>query len=199
MARPQTISDEQILSGVERYLSRTADSEWTLADVGAAVGIHAATLIKRFGSKHGLAVALSRRWIAAIPDTVPTGDPLAELRRWLNSLTTTAAAPIPGSDDGAAGRSELALFAADLVDPRLRDLLAEGWAAQLRHTTALIAAVRLSGELARLPWEAEFAATVVMDTITGQRLRSATAASAPITPPNNREAATALALVESWR
>lgn len=223
MARPQTLTDEQILSGVERYLSNTAGSDWTLADVGSAVGLHAATLVKRFGSKHGLTVALSRRWIDSVPTTVPDGDPLEELRAWLASMAGSGGADRGAESQGTAshdtsaltgydGRADLALFAADLVDPVLRDLLTTGWDAQLRHTAALVEAVRSSGGFPRLPWQSEFAATVLMDATTGQRLRSAavaarrTAQQSVATPSRdgladsliNRDAATALALVESW-
>ena len=57
MARRKTISDEDVLSAAIRAMYAGGPADFTLAGVAAAAGIAPATLIQRFGDKHGLIVA----------------------------------------------------------------------------------------------------------------------------------------------
>jgi AcrR family transcriptional regulator len=57
MARTKTISDEAVLAAAATVMFAKGPSEFTLADVARAVGIAPATLVQRFGDKHGLVVA----------------------------------------------------------------------------------------------------------------------------------------------
>jgi AcrR family transcriptional regulator len=54
MPRPRRISDEAVLEGAMRVISRTGPAEFTLAAVAAEVGIAPPTLLQRFGDKRGL-------------------------------------------------------------------------------------------------------------------------------------------------
>jgi AcrR family transcriptional regulator len=56
MARPKRISDEDVLAGTLRVMSRKGPAELTLALVAAEVGIAPATLLQRFGDKQGLII-----------------------------------------------------------------------------------------------------------------------------------------------
>jgi AcrR family transcriptional regulator len=56
--RPRTVQDDAILEAAINVLSRTGPERMTLADVGAEVGLSAATLVQRFGSKRALMLAL---------------------------------------------------------------------------------------------------------------------------------------------
>jgi AcrR family transcriptional regulator len=58
--RPRTIDDSGILEGAGRIISRHGPARFTLADVGSEVGLSAAALVRRFGSKRGLMLALAR-------------------------------------------------------------------------------------------------------------------------------------------
>jgi AcrR family transcriptional regulator len=58
--RPRTIDDAGILDAAGRIISRRGPNRFTLADVGAEVGLSAAALVRRFGSKRGLMLALAR-------------------------------------------------------------------------------------------------------------------------------------------
>jgi AcrR family transcriptional regulator len=58
MPRPRTITDEKLLNGAARAISRVGPSRLTLADVAAEVGVSPATLVQRFGSKRELLLAL---------------------------------------------------------------------------------------------------------------------------------------------
>jgi AcrR family transcriptional regulator len=57
--RPKTVSDEQILAATARVIGRTGPQRLTLAEVGSEVGLSAATLLQRFGSKRELLLALA--------------------------------------------------------------------------------------------------------------------------------------------
>ncbi|HWW87915.1 MAG TPA: TetR/AcrR family transcriptional regulator [Vicinamibacterales bacterium] len=58
--RPRTIEDRAILEAAIRIVSRLGPGKFTLADVGREVGLSAATLVQRFGSKRGLMLALAK-------------------------------------------------------------------------------------------------------------------------------------------
>ena len=56
MARPRALSDEQVLDRVASAID-TASATWTLAGAARSAGLHPATLIERFGSRHHLLLA----------------------------------------------------------------------------------------------------------------------------------------------
>ena len=58
--RPRTIDDGAILEAAGRIVSRHGPAKFTLADIGSEVGLSAAALVRRFGSKRGLMLALAR-------------------------------------------------------------------------------------------------------------------------------------------
>lgn len=60
MARPRTVADADILMALHAVVGRLGPARMTLADVGAEVGLSAAALVQRFGSKRGLLLAFAR-------------------------------------------------------------------------------------------------------------------------------------------
>jgi AcrR family transcriptional regulator len=58
--RPRTVDDAAILEAAGRIISRHGPGRFTLSDIGSEVGLSAATLVQRFGSKRGLMLALAR-------------------------------------------------------------------------------------------------------------------------------------------
>jgi len=60
MARRKTISDEEVLDAAAKVMFAVGPS-FTLADVARTSGIAPATLVQRFGDKHGLTVAAIAR------------------------------------------------------------------------------------------------------------------------------------------
>ena len=56
--RPRTIPDAQILVAAQTTMARLGPAKLTLAEVAKDVGLSAATLVQRFGSKRGLMLAL---------------------------------------------------------------------------------------------------------------------------------------------
>ncbi len=57
--RPRTKDDAAILEAAGRIISRLGPAKFTLADIAREVGLSAATLVQRFGSKRGLMLALA--------------------------------------------------------------------------------------------------------------------------------------------
>jgi AcrR family transcriptional regulator len=144
MARPRSITDERMLTAAGTVISRIGPG-FTLADIAAEAGIAAGTLVARFGSKHGLLVAITnsaldglRRDFAAAVTGVD--DPVAAVReallRWYAPL-----------DDPASAANNLAQLAADLGDPELRATMADFYAAMEAGLVPLldVAAGRLPG------------------------------------------------------
>ena len=64
--RPRTIADADILAAASRVLSKIGPARLTLADVGRACGLSPGALIKRFGSKRGLLLAMSRQSMESV-------------------------------------------------------------------------------------------------------------------------------------
>ena len=55
--RPRTVSDEHIFVATGLAITRLGPTRLTLADVASEVGLSAAALVQRFGSKRQLLVA----------------------------------------------------------------------------------------------------------------------------------------------
>lgn len=160
MSRPRTLTDEVILDRLGAFLaSRDGVSPWTLAEAGRQVGLTPAGLLKRFGSRQGMLVALSTRWIEQIPTGPSGGDPLVELTGWVTAK-------------GAGGRpliGRLTDLVADLADPVLTGLLVKGWAREREYVAELLGELDLPG----LP-DPAVGAAVLLDCLTGAGLRAGT-------------------------
>ena len=186
MARPREHSDDDLLDRISRGLAEASGS-WTLAEAARAAGVHPATLVKRFGSKHAVMVALSKRWSAAIPEAPLTHDCLAELRSWVEGVAT----PPPDRSRGVAG---VTMLLEDLKDNELSQLLSAGWERQITYLTALISGAHADGQLSRSP-EPRTAAALLLDIVNGSYLRAAASARSTTTVAPR----TLLhALMESW-
>ena len=76
MPRPKSVSDEVILSRMHRLIQRIGPDRFTLAAAGSEVGLSAATLVQRFGTKRDLLLAADRwavdQWVAGM-DEAPSG------------------------------------------------------------------------------------------------------------------------------
>jgi AcrR family transcriptional regulator len=57
--RPRTVSDADILMAAGTTITRVGPGKLTLAAVGKEIGLSAATLVQRFGSKRGLLLAMA--------------------------------------------------------------------------------------------------------------------------------------------
>ena len=161
MPRPRRDDQETLLARIAAGLSqRTSLDPWTLAELAPTAGLSPAGLIKRFGSRQGILVALSRRWIDAIPERPSGDDAVEELRRWVALRFS------PGDAEGVA--IGLVNLLDDLTDPALRALLAEGWGKEISYLAALLQDMPL-----RRLHDAGTGAYLLFDALNGAMLRSA--------------------------
>jgi AcrR family transcriptional regulator len=58
--RPRTVTDEDIIAAAATVIGRLGPGKLTLAGVGKEIGLSAATLVQRFGSKRGLLLAMAK-------------------------------------------------------------------------------------------------------------------------------------------
>lgn len=116
--RPRTVSDEQIFAATARAVTRLGPARLTLADVADTVGLSAAALVQRFGSKRGLLLA----FVTSAPGTADecfvrvraaNTSPLAAL----TAAALDAAAHVKSPDELA---NSVAFLQIDLSDPDFR-------------------------------------------------------------------------------
>jgi AcrR family transcriptional regulator len=115
--RPLAFTDDQLLAAAASAIADVGPGALTLAEVGQRTGASPATLVKRFGSKRGLLVAVARRGVydveQAFRDTGVDGESaLSRLENVLTGLT----ADIRGREQMA---HHVAFLVLDLTDPEL--------------------------------------------------------------------------------
>jgi AcrR family transcriptional regulator len=64
--RPRTVTDERIIEAVAKVIGRVGPAKLTLADVGKEIGLSAATLVQRYGSKRGLLLAVATSAVESV-------------------------------------------------------------------------------------------------------------------------------------
>lgn len=140
MARPKTITDERLLAAAAEVIGRKGPG-FTVADVAERAGVSVGTVAGRFGSKSGLLQALTRQTTAenerrmraaAAAATDPADGLRAALLTWFEDLA-----------DPAEAQNHLAQLGVDLIDPRLRALLADLYEATERTVLELTRRVEL--------------------------------------------------------
>jgi AcrR family transcriptional regulator len=93
VARPRSVSEEQILLATQQALLRLGPAGITLAEVASAVGLAPATLVQRYGSKRGLLLAFARSAAASAKAPfeqarLSVASPVLALRRALVQIAT---------------------------------------------------------------------------------------------------------------
>lgn len=162
MIRPRAASDDDLLARIDAGLSgRTDPAPWSLQDAATHAGMSPAGLVKRFGSKEGLLLALARRWVALVP-TGRTGAeaPADELRRYVRENFD---APSPAAAVVALGE-----LMGDLWSPASADLLRQGWAKQVAYVATLLDQVPLAAHV-----DPHVAARTLLDALHGALYRRA--------------------------
>ena len=158
MARPTHITDERLIAAAGVVISRLGPG-FTLADIAAEAQVSVGTVAQRFGSKHGLLVAMTRGAIEGMrgrlrgPGDGPgpsDGDPISA------TIQAIVAAYAPLDDPGTAANN-LAQLAVDLADPELRLLMAEFYSVMEAELAALLARAVVAGALPGAPPAAQAA------------------------------------------
>ena len=143
--RPRTVPDATILQATATIIGRLGPSRFTLADVGAEVGLSPATLVQRFGSKRGLMLALARSAAAGVDDCFAQIRARHPSPRAALVAAATFMAGMVESPESLA--NHLAFLQIDLSDPEFHALALENHMANLRGYQALIEDAIAAGEL----------------------------------------------------
>jgi AcrR family transcriptional regulator len=113
MPRPRTVSDEAILDAVLALAHRVGPARVTFAAVAAEVGLSAATLVQRFGTKRDLLLAADKRgidhWVGAL-DRSTAASPLTRVVEGLVLAVEGVATP-------ELMANSVAMLQLDLADP----------------------------------------------------------------------------------
>lgn len=143
--RPRTASDAAILDATARAIGRLGPSRLTLADVAAEVGLSAAALVQRFGSKRGLLLALARASSAAAGEEF--GAVRAAHRSPLGALRAYAEGQARFMEPPEALANHLAFLQVDLTDPEFHRLTLDAFRAAEGEIRALLEEAVAAGEL----------------------------------------------------
>ena len=122
-ARPRTVSNADILFAAARVISQVGPTRLTLADVGRASGLSPGALVKRFGSKRGLLLAMSRQSVESV------GECFAAVRSAhrapLDAFVAAALEMTRYVKTPQEVANSLAYFQIDLTDPEFYALMKE--------------------------------------------------------------------------
>lgn len=143
MPRPRTLSDEAILDAVLDLAHRIGPARLTFAAVAAEVGLSAATLVQRFGTKRDLLLAADKRgvdlWVGAL-DRSTAVSPLARVVEGLVLAVDGVATP-------ELMANSVAMLQLDLADPDFHAETLRGARAVRAHIERDLSAALDAGEL----------------------------------------------------
>jgi AcrR family transcriptional regulator len=148
VARPRKIDDEHLLAASASVISRFGPA-FTLADVATEARVAAGTLVHRFGSRHGLLVALLDSAIASARSRMATAAGSCDAA--LTEVRTVLVDQYAPLDDPLTAARHLAQLGFDLADNDLRERLAVMHAAVREGLCALLARAAVDGELPGAP------------------------------------------------
>ena len=144
MPRPRTVSDDAILDAVLALAQRVGPARVTLAAAAREVGLSAATLVQRFGTKRELLLAADKRgvdlWVAALE-----GSETSPLARVVEGLVR-AAGPDTTPEQMA---NSVALLQLDLAEPDFHAETLRGAQAVRARIAADLSDAQAAGELRR--------------------------------------------------
>jgi AcrR family transcriptional regulator len=154
VGRPRTVSDEQILSGAGHLIGRVGPARLTLAEVGREVGLSAATLIQRFGSRRGFLLALARHGVDTLPRRVAEAATGARPAHALVDVFADMAGGVRSTEEFA---NHLAFLLLDLADPDFHRISRDYANAVEQAIAEVLTAGQTAGELtpgdlSHLPW-----------------------------------------------
>jgi AcrR family transcriptional regulator len=160
------LNGDRLLDAAAQELAEVGPAAFTLAGAAERAGASAATYIKRFGSRHGVFMALNRRWADSVSDGI---DSAVAMRQGVDRLREAVLWGVPEMDVAAHAVNNLAVFALDLTHSDMRAILHEGWMAQLHKITDLLTDIMRNGLLAAAPGP-EQAARMLIALVEGTRI-----------------------------
>ena len=143
--RPRTVTDERILEAVAKVIGRVGPGKLTLADVGREIGLSAATLVQRYGSKRGLLLAVAA---SAVESVDACFDLVRAAHRSPLAAVVAAATDITRYlDTPEEVANHLAFLQMDLSDPDFHRLMLINSQKMLEGYTRLLREAVDAGEL----------------------------------------------------
>ena len=143
--RPRTVHDDAILDAAVQVLSRIGAAKMTLADVGSEVGLSAATLVQRFGSKRDMMLSVKKHVITHIQARFDSA--VAAHASPLDALFA-AAADRPGPMDGHITlANRMSFFFSQMDDPEFHALAVQNRDSAIAGFRKLLDAAIEAGEL----------------------------------------------------
>ncbi|MFI1993108.1 TetR/AcrR family transcriptional regulator [Actinoplanes sp. NPDC020271] len=140
MARPRTVSDDAILAATANAVAASGPAGVTLAQIGAGVGLTAAALLKRFGSKDQLLLALARHSAEVVPARLAAAPTVAAL---VDEFVAMAASV----RDSAEFANHLAFLLMDLSVPEFQQVAREYATAVESAIAVVLRSAAASGEI----------------------------------------------------
>jgi AcrR family transcriptional regulator len=163
MSRPRTTSDEAVLAGLSRAISRLGPVALTLADLGEDTGLSPAALVQRFGSKRGLLLALAQRRPAEVREDFAAARQAQASP--LEALMAALAAAVHDADTPKALANQLAFVQMELGDADFHRPAFEHARAMLDEIRAQLESAVGASELAAC--DTEYLARSVQTAYTG--------------------------------
>lgn len=146
--RPR-VPDAEVLRRTAEVIGELGPSRFTLADVARATGLAPPTLVKRYGSKRGLMLALVGGAAASVEAAVAAAR--QRHARPLDALVDLATGMARGIDSPTVLANHLAFLQLDLSDPEFHaHALAHARRVVAAHA-ALLAEAWAAGDLAASP------------------------------------------------
>jgi AcrR family transcriptional regulator len=188
VGRPRKISDDELMAACGRAIGAYGPG-FTLAQVAAEAGVAVGTVSGRFGSKHGLMLAMMTAGAETVADRMHAAaarhrDPVAAV---LAAVIVTA----EGVDDPATTTNHLAQLGVDMSDPALR----EGLAVLRSRVRDVLRTLLAAAALPAAPPPAR-AARIVAGLAHGSQMDWALAPAGKLT---DRLRADVRAVLDSWR
>lgn len=166
MARPRTITDDDLLSAAAAVLAEVGPSRFTLAKAATRAGVAPATYIKRFGSKQGLFLALNQRWVNTVAAEI---DAAAATTTGVDRIRVAAMWGVAEMDVPEHAANMLATLALDLQHAAMTALLDQGWRTWRARLSAYLAETITAGQLPHAP-APPIAAQMLFAVVEGTRL-----------------------------
>ncbi|MEU4564545.1 TetR family transcriptional regulator [Actinoplanes sp. NPDC023936] len=134
MARPRTVSDAAILTAAAEAVAQAGPAHVTLAQIGDRAGLTAAALLRRFGSKDRLLLALARDAAEAVPARLAAAQ---AADRPLAALIDTLVAMAGAVRNATEFANHLAFLLMDLSVPEFQQVTRE-YAAGVENAVGLV-------------------------------------------------------------
>lgn len=121
--RPRRLPDSAILDAAAKVVNRTGPERFTLADVGREVGLSAATLVQRFGSKRALLLAMLEQTVSLVDENFEAA--FANTESPLEGLYAAAVERTSQFDAPESLANRLAFVLLEMNDPEFQALAVE--------------------------------------------------------------------------